>query len=124
VLPHAIDGAQSITVFSFAPNCSIPYESPIRRLLNRLQTQRCVSNVFMLITVQPFFFASSKSALLNVLTSASGGLCAGPYILAVRVVVQHQHSSRTPSSAVVYSSICRSPMELPNAALGRRPIIK
>src|SRR5207249_10254603 len=31
-------------------------------------------------------------------------------------------AKRTPSPALVHSSICRSPSEFPNAAIGRRPI--
>ena len=42
-----------------------------------------------------------------------------------RIVVEHQHRQAQGGLAFrVYSSICRSPLELPKAAAGRRPIMK
>src|SRR6478672_3535977 len=45
-------------------------------------------------------------------------------IFARRVVVEDKHFECAPSPAAVYSSIWRSPVESPNAACGRWPIMK
>jgi hypothetical protein len=80
---------------------------------------------FMLMMVQPLFVASSYNAGVKVPTLVSGRPLAGPYAYS-RFASSWSTSiaSRGRSPALVYSSICRSPVELPNAAYGRRPIIR
>src|SRR5215510_1672127 len=82
-------------------------------------------SLFILITTHPCFFASSYSACVNVPTFVSGSANAGPYAYS-RFASSCSTSMvrRSPSPALVYSNICRSPVELPNAAYGRRPIIR
>jgi len=72
---------------------------------------------FMLMTIQPCFFASSWSAWVKDPTLVSGSPCAGPYAYS-RFASSCRTSidRRAPSPAFTYSSICWSPVELPNAA--------
>src|SRR5215469_11208664 len=72
---------------------------------------------FMLMTVQPFFVASSYNAWVKVPTLVSGSPWAGPYAYSRFASSWSTNiASRGPSPALVYSSSGRSPGELPNAA--------
>src|SRR5208283_1610459 len=87
------------------------------------QENICFQSFFMLITVQPFALASSYKACVKVPTLESGSPCAGPYAYSrVASSWSTSISSEAPPLAWVYSSICRSPVELPNAALGCFPM--
>ncbi|HME22681.1 MAG TPA: hypothetical protein VKI44_15330 [Acetobacteraceae bacterium] len=76
------------------------------------------------VPVHPSFVASSYKACVKVPTLVSGSPSAGPYAysrFASSCITSI--ASRAPSPALVYSSICRAPVELPTEAYGRRPII-
>src|SRR5262245_14418183 len=64
----------------------------------------CFQSFFMLITVQPFFFASSYRAGVTAPTLLLGRPCAGTVgVLAHGVVVQHKHvpTARPPGPCVL-----------------------
>ena len=75
---------------------------------------------FMLTTVQPF--ATRLVPALVELLPICRSAVVGPFPL--RIGVMYVQAKRAPVPAVVHCSICRSPSELPNAAIGRRPICR
>ena len=92
------------------------HRAPYSKAKTRFQSR------FMLMTVQPFFLASSSSAEVKVPNCCQAGRAPGRRrILGPRrraTASSTAHRQQLP----VYFSISRSPSELPKAAFGRRPI--
>src|SRR5271170_2543366 len=87
------------------------------------KAKMCFQSFFILMTVQPCFFAMSYISWLKVPTLVSGSPCAGPYAYSrVASSCITTTDNLAPVPAFTYSNICWSSLEeLPNAAYGRRP---